>query len=215
MSLSIDDITFSAVDDVSRSWDMLKVTPDSDTVVAETLFRKIIELIFFEKKDSLSDSGLPDANDQNMSNPLFKIKSTMFVKMFDVVLNMLGPDLGPLAITLEELGAKHYDYGVAPGDYDLVGSALFFTLEKYLGSKWTPKLQKSWSSVYTFIAKAMVAGSEREAKARAAGSSKRLSIPPRKSQLEMDKSIAGAMVNNKKGLMGMLDKAISVAERKL
>jgi hypothetical protein len=213
MTIDISEITFTAVHDVSTSWDMLKATPDSETVVAETLFRKIIDLIFFEKKDPTVETSLPSQNDQNMMNPLFRIKSTMFVKMLDVVLQMLGPDLVPVATALQELGAKHLDYGVSPGDYDIVGKALFFTLEKHLGDKWNTKMEKSWRSVYSFVSKAMVAGTEKEAQLRAAGKIKRTSIPPRKSKLDMDQSIAKSMATNKTGLMGMLDKAISVSER--
>jgi hypothetical protein len=215
MSIDISEITFAAVNDVSTSWDMLKGTPDSEKVVAETLFRKIIDLIFFEKKDSTAESNIPDKNNQNMMNPLFRIKSTMFVKMLDVVLQMLGPDLAPVADTLQELGAKHLDYGVSPGDYDIVGDALFFTLEKHLGDKWNTTMEKSWRSVYSFISKAMVAGTEKEAKLRAAGKSKRMSIPPRKSKLEMDQTIAKSMATNKAGLMGMMSESISVSERGL
>ena len=95
----------------------------------------------------------------------------MFVKMLDVVLQMLGPDLVPLATALQELGAKHLDYGVSPADYEIVGNALFFTLEKYLGNKWNSKMEKSWRTVYTFISQAMVSGTEKEAMLRAAGKS--------------------------------------------
>jgi hypothetical protein len=212
MPLNISEINFTAVNDVSTSWDMLKGTPDSEAVFAETLFRKIIDLIFFEKKDPTVETSLSDKNDQSMMNPLFRIKSTMFVQMLDVVLQMLGPDLVPVAVTLQELGAKHLDYGVSPGDYDIVGDALFFTLEKHLGDKWNSKMEKSWRSVYSFVSKAMISGTEKEAMLRAAGKSKRMSIPPRKSKLEMDQTIVKSMAKNKAGLMGMLDKAISVSE---
>lgn len=74
-SIDISEITFTAVNDVSSSWEILKATPDFDTVVAETLFRKIIELVFFGKKDPTAESDFPDKKDQNMNNPLFRIKS--------------------------------------------------------------------------------------------------------------------------------------------
>jgi hypothetical protein len=118
-----------------------------------------------------------------------------------------------MAIALQELGAKHLDYGVSANDYKVVETALYFTLEKYLGSKWTSQLEKSWRAVYSFISKAMLKGTENEALQRAAGKSKRMSIPPRKSKLEMDQTIARSMAKEKKGLMGMLDQAITVSER--
>jgi hemoglobin-like flavoprotein len=213
MTIDISEITFTTVNDVVNSWEMLKATPNYDAVVSETLFRKIIELIFFEKNDPTVESSL-DSSDQSMANPLFKLKSTMFVKMLDVVINMLGPDLVPIAITLQELGAKHYDYGVSPEDYDVVGTALFFTLEKYMGNKWNKRMEKSWRTIYKFISEAMVKGTEIEALERKKGISKRMSIPPRKSKLNMGKdTIANSMKEKRAGLMGLLDKAITVTER--
>ncbi|KAG7340781.1 globin-like protein [Nitzschia inconspicua] len=211
MPIDTSEITFTAVNDVCCSWDQLKATPDCDIVVAETLFRKIIEQVFFEKRDPTAEADLPAQTDP--SAPLFKIKATMFVKMLDVVLSMLGPDLIPMAVALQELGAKHLDYGVAPNDYTLVGEALFYTLQKYLGDKaWTPRMEKSWRSVYSFISEAMIAGTELEANRRAAGEGKRMSIPPRKSKLGMDRTVAKSLAKNKMGLMGMLDDAISVSD---
>jgi hypothetical protein len=212
MPLDVSEITFAAVNDVTTSWEMLKATPDSETVVADTLFRKIIDLIFFEKKDPTIETSLPNKNHQDMLTPLFRIKGTVFVKMLDVVLQMLGPDLVPVAVALQELGSKHLDYGVSPEDYDIVGNALFFTLETHLGDKWSSKMETSWRTVYSFISKAMVLGTEKEAMLRAAGKSKRMSIPPRNSKVEMDQTIANAMANKKSGLMGMLDNAISVSD---
>ena len=212
MPIDTSEITFSTVNDVTNSWDMLKATPDCDTVVAETLFRKIIEQIFFEKQDPTLEADF-DQKDQNMGNPLFKIKSTMFIKMLDVVIAMLGPDLVPMAVALQELGAKHYDYGVSPEDYTVVETALYFTLEKYLGAQWTPKIEKSWRNVYSFISQAMIKGTENEALQRTAGKAKRMSIPPRKSQLDIDHTIARSMAKEKRGLIGMLDQAITVSKR--
>ena len=212
MPIDTSEITFSTVNDVTNSWDMLKATPDCDTVVAETLFRKIIEQIFFEKQDPTLEADF-DQKDQNMGNPLFKIKSTMFIKMLDVVIAMLGPDLVPMAVALQELGAKHYDYGVSPEDYKVVETALYFTLEKYLGAQWTPKIEKSWRNVYSFISQAMIKGTENEALQRTARKAKRMSIPPRKSQLDIDHTIARSMAKEKRGLIGMLDQAITVSKR--
>ncbi|KAL3918971.1 MAG: hypothetical protein SGILL_003986 [Bacillariaceae sp.] len=212
MPLDTSALSYTVVSDVTSSWEDLKATPDCDTVVAETLFRKIIELVFFDKKDPTLEANF-NPKDQNMNNPLFKLKSTMFVKMLDVVIDMLGPDLFPMTVALDELGAKHYDYGVATKDYDVVGEALFFTLEEYLGARWNSQMEQSWRAVYSFISKAMVQGTEKEAMKRAKGKAKRMSIPPRKSKLGMDHTIAKDMSKQKKGLMGMFDKAITVSER--
>ncbi len=56
---------------------------------------------------------------------------------------------------IQELGAKHIDYGVKDTHYDAVGSALLYTLEKGLGDDWTPELKSSWTEVYTALATIM------------------------------------------------------------
>ena len=67
--------------------------------------------------------------------------------------------LGPV---VQDLGRRHVGYGVTDAHYDTVGSALLWTLEKGLGSAFTPDMKDAWATVYGLLATVM-----KEAAARA------------------------------------------------
>ena len=60
----------------------------------------------------------------------------------------------------DHLGRRHADYGVTDAHYDTVGGALLWTLEKGLGSAFTPDVKAAWTTVYTVLATTMKAGAE-------------------------------------------------------
>lgn len=59
---------------------------------------------------------------------------------------------------LQYLGASHVEYGVEPRHYDLAGSALLWTLEKCLGSGFTPELKTAWTEAYLLLVSVMKEG---------------------------------------------------------
>jgi hemoglobin-like flavoprotein len=61
---------------------------------------------------------------------------------------------------VRSLGARHVSYGVRDKDYDTVGQALLWTLQKGLGAAFTPDVELAWSTVYATLASAMQSGSE-------------------------------------------------------
>lgn len=58
------------------------------------------------------------------------------------------------------LASRHVDYGVKDEDYQPVGAALLWTLEKGLGDAFTPETKEAWTEVYTTLAGAMIAASD-------------------------------------------------------
>ena len=70
--------------------------------------------------------------------------------------------LDRLVPVVQDLGRRHVGYGVTDAHYDTVGSALLWTLEKGLGSAFTPDMKDAWATVYGLLATVM-----REAAARA------------------------------------------------
>jgi nitric oxide dioxygenase len=54
------------------------------------------------------------------------------------------------------LGARHSGYGVAEEHYATVGTALLWTLEKGLGSEFTPTVRDAWASTYALLATTMI-----------------------------------------------------------
>ena len=56
---------------------------------------------------------------------------------------------------IQDMGRRHAKYGVKPQQYDTVGAALLWTLEKGLGSAFTPEVKSSWASAYTLLSGVM------------------------------------------------------------
>lgn len=82
-----------------------------------------------------------------------------------VIQNLQNPDL--LGSSLRGLGTRHVQYGVLPEHYPMVGASLLKTLDTYLGSQWTPKVQQAWLDAYKAIATIMLEGAENSEKALA------------------------------------------------
>jgi hemoglobin-like flavoprotein len=56
---------------------------------------------------------------------------------------------------LEHLGRRHVDYGVEDRHYDLVGTALLWTLAQGLGDGYTAEVGEAWAAAYTTLATIM------------------------------------------------------------
>jgi hemoglobin-like flavoprotein len=63
--------------------------------------------------------------------------------------------LDQLVPVVHELGRRHGGYGVTDAHYDTVGTALLWTLEKGLGSAFTPEVEEAWATVYGVLARTM------------------------------------------------------------
>jgi len=57
------------------------------------------------------------------------------------------------------LGARHAAYGVEDRDYETVGTALLWTLEKALSREYTARTKEAWAAVYNLLAETMKDGS--------------------------------------------------------
>ncbi len=60
-----------------------------------------------------------------------------------------------LVAEIREMGKRHLGYGVRPEHYAMVGDALLWTLERGLGTDWTPETAEAWGACYTLIAGVM------------------------------------------------------------
>ena len=56
---------------------------------------------------------------------------------------------------LADLGRRHAGYGARHRDYDSVGTALLWTLERTLGPRFTPEARDAWAEAYRLIAGVM------------------------------------------------------------
>ena len=63
--------------------------------------------------------------------------------------------LDELVPAVQDLGRRHAGYGVEDRHYATVGAALLWTLEKGLGSAFTPEAKAAWATVYGILATTM------------------------------------------------------------
>lgn len=70
-----------------------------------------------------------------------------------VVGNLRQPEA--LLPAVAELGRRHAGYGVQPGHYATVGTALLATLEEGLGEAFTPAVREAWAAAYGLLAEVM------------------------------------------------------------
>ncbi len=73
-----------------------------------------------------------------------------------VVVNGLS-NLQSILPAASALAKRHVDYGVKAADYEPVGAALLFTLERGLGADWTPQLAAAWTAAYATLSEFMIA----------------------------------------------------------
>lgn len=71
------------------------------------------------------------------------------------VVNSLG-NLSSILPAASALAKRHVDFGVKASDYEPVGSALLWTLERGLGEQWTPELETAWSTAYALLSQFMI-----------------------------------------------------------
>ena len=57
---------------------------------------------------------------------------------------------------VRSLAQRHGKYGVKPHYYQIVGTSLLWTLKEGLGDKWNLETEEAWTTVYTFLADAMI-----------------------------------------------------------
>ena len=90
--------------------------------------------------------------------PLFKgdmaEQSRSLMRMIAVAVNGLD-HIGTIVPALKALGIRHAAYGVVDRDYETVGEALLWTLERRLGEGFTPEIAEAWSAAYGLLAQTM------------------------------------------------------------
>jgi NAD(P)H-flavin reductase/hemoglobin-like flavoprotein len=72
-------------------------------------------------------------------------------------------NLAALTTYLQQLGRDHRKYGVRPGHYTHVGTALMTALARYAGDLWTEDLQTSWGEAYQLAATVMIEAADEQA----------------------------------------------------
>ncbi|MEO3475164.1 globin family protein [Roseomonas sp. CAU 1739] len=130
------------------------MTPDQTRIV-QTTWKQVVPIantaadLFYDRLFELDPT----------TRPLFKAetlpeqKRKLMTMLGTVVAGLSRPqDIIPAA---EALARRHAGYGVADSQYDSVGAALLWTLERGLGPAWTEEAQSAWLAAYTLLAGVM------------------------------------------------------------
>jgi len=91
--------------------------------------------------------------------PLFKGDMTEQGRKLMATLAVVVGSLHSLPTILpavSTLAKKHVEYGVKPSHYAAVGAALLWTLERGLGTAWTPEIANAWTSAYATLSNFMI-----------------------------------------------------------
>jgi hemoglobin-like flavoprotein len=71
------------------------------------------------------------------------------------VVNGLG-NLESVLPAASALAKRHVSYGATAEHYPVVGAALLWTLEKWLGDGWTPEVAEAWTAAYGTLSGFMI-----------------------------------------------------------
>lgn len=133
---------------VQGSWKL--VLPISDKA-AEIFYAKLFEL---------------DATLKPLFKSDIKEQGKKLMQMLGVAVTGLDK-LGEIVPAVQELGARHVDYGVKDEDYDTVAAAFIYTLEQGLGDAFTDEVKAAWVKVYGVLAGAMKAAAAEKSAGKA------------------------------------------------
>lgn len=132
------------------------MTPTQKSLVQQT-FLSVVPIA--DKAAALFYGRLFDVDPS--LRPLFKTDLTeqgrKLMQMIGYCVSKLDA-LEELLPAVRQLGGKHAGYGVRENDYETVGGALLWTLERGLGSAFTPEVKDAWATAYGVLAATMKEG---------------------------------------------------------
>jgi hemoglobin-like flavoprotein len=67
-------------------------------------------------------------------------------------------DLGDIVPDLEDLGARHVEYGAQPEHYPVVGKVLIGAMAQVAGDAWKPEYTSAWQEAYQVVQDVMLSG---------------------------------------------------------
>jgi hemoglobin-like flavoprotein len=80
-----------------------------------------------------------------------------------VVLRESLRDLDDIVPDLEDLGARHVEYGAQPAHYPVVGQVLIGAMAEIAGDAWKPEYTAAWQEAYGVVQGVMLSGAAAKA----------------------------------------------------
>ncbi len=131
-------MTANEIQLVKYSW---SVVEQIDPVVAGGIFYKHL----FETAPYLKP----------MFSESIPVQSKKLMAMIGYVINRLDK-LDTILDDIRQLAKRHVKYGVREEHYEIVGSALLWTLEQALAHLFTHEIKQAWATCYNLLATAML-----------------------------------------------------------
>ena len=131
------------------------MTPDQIKLVQES-FAKVAPIseqaavLFYDRLFEIAPS-VRAMFPHDMTEQRRKLMATLAI-----VVNGLS-NLEMILPAASSLATRHVAYGAKAEHYPVVGEALLWTLEKGLGSDWTPAVADAWVAAYTTLSEFMIA----------------------------------------------------------
>jgi hemoglobin-like flavoprotein len=116
----------------------------------------------------------------NAASPAGRCQKAFYTKLFQLdgtLRSLFSPDLSAqreklasmlaaavgllddepaLMSAVGQLGARHAQYGIGPGDFDPVGAALIHALRHVLGGDFTAQVEAAWLRLYFILSRRMI-----------------------------------------------------------
>jgi hemoglobin-like flavoprotein len=130
-----------------------QMTPEQVTMVQDS-FKKVVPIagtaadIFYDRLFEIA----PDVRSL-FPHDLAEQKKKLIAMLATAVTNLHQVD--KIMGAVEDLGKRHVSYGVTAKQYEPVGAALLYTLEKGLGADFTPPVKSAWTEAYMTLAGVM------------------------------------------------------------
>lgn len=88
--------------------------------------------------------------------------TAQYKKLVDMISMLVGRlhHLDEITEDLRQLAKRHVGYGVKAAHYQLVGDALFWTLEHGLGKDWNDEIKEAWINCYQVLSETMIEASD-------------------------------------------------------
>ena len=130
------------------------MTPDQTRIVQDT-WKQVLPIadtaadLFYDRLFAIDPTSRPLFK----SDTLPEQKRKLMLMLNSVVAGLSRPaDIVPAA---EAPARRHVNYGVTAEQYDSVGAALLWTLEKGLGEAWTKDASEAWTAAYSLLSGVM------------------------------------------------------------
>mmetsp|Transcript_24326 Transcript_24326/g.67411 ORF Transcript_24326/g.67411 Transcript_24326/m.67411 type:complete len:146 (-) Transcript_24326:1366-1803(-) len=137
-------IGYTSIALVLETWDAARFnSKEFDSAFGSVVLEKFLELEPRAKKVYEGDRAVD-------------IHAKQFVKFFDSIFVLLGPDTDLVEDVLKQVGERHRVMGVKPSFFPFMGDALVHALEQFSNQPMSPEQKDAWFQVYEAISSEII-----------------------------------------------------------